>query len=81
MIGWAGAALLDRMLDGEKLPARAIRIAPGQVTARRSTATFVCDHPGVTAAVNYLRAHFHELIELDALASVGFQRAPWPFCE
>lgn len=70
-IGWAGAALLDRILDGEKPPSEPIRIAPGQVVARQSTATFVCDHPGVTKVMNYLRAHYPEPIHLDDLARVA----------
>lgn len=70
-IGWAGGALLERILDGEKIPAVACSIAPGPVVARRSTATFVCDHSGVTAAVNYLRAHFHEHLDLAALVQAA----------
>jgi LacI family transcriptional regulator len=67
-IGWAGAALLDRILDGEKPPAEPIRIAPGQVVARRSTATFICDHPGVSAAMKFLRSHYHEAIHIPEIA-------------
>jgi transcriptional regulator GlxA family with amidase domain len=38
------------------------------VVARRSTATFVTDSPGITAAVMYLREHFHEPLHLLELA-------------
>jgi LacI family transcriptional regulator len=68
-VGWAGAALLDRILDGEKPPIEPIRITPGHVIERSSTATFVCNHPGVTAAMNYLRSHYQELIQLPEIAN------------
>ena len=70
-VGWQGAALLDRILDGEKPPAGPIRIAPGHVVARQSTATFVCDHPGVSAAMNFLRTHYREPIQIDDIARVA----------
>jgi LacI family transcriptional regulator len=67
-VGWEGAALLDRIMDGEKAPVDPVRIAPGEVVERRSTATFVCDHPGVSAAINFLRNHFREPLHLDDIA-------------
>jgi LacI family transcriptional regulator len=67
-VGWAGAALLDRIMDGKKPPAERVRIPPGDVVARRSTATFVCDHPGVSAAMNFLRKHYRKPIHLDDVA-------------
>jgi LacI family transcriptional regulator len=67
-VGWAGAALLERIMDGEKPPTERVRIAPGEVVARRSTATFVCDHPGVSAAMNFLRSHYHEGIQVADIA-------------
>lgn len=70
-IGWEGAALLDRILDGETPPSAPIRIAPGEVKARRSTATFVCDQPAVNTAVTFLRNHFHESLRIDGIARVA----------
>lgn len=67
-IGWAAAELLDRIIDGASPPASPIQVKPGQVVVRRSTATFVCDHDGISAAVNYLRAHYHEPIQVDDVA-------------
>jgi LacI family transcriptional regulator len=63
-LGSAAAALLDRMLDGETPPTTPVIVPCGPVVARESTATFVCDHPKVVAAVNFLRAHSHEPIQL-----------------
>lgn len=67
-IGWEGAALLDRILNGDEPPRETIRIPPGEVVVRRSTATFVCAHPGVTTAVNLLRASFHEPLKVADIA-------------
>jgi LacI family transcriptional regulator len=70
-VGWAGAAMLDRILDGQPAPADPILIAPRQVTARQSTATFTCANAGVNAAVKYLRAHFAEPIKVPKLARLA----------
>jgi LacI family transcriptional regulator len=67
-IGWEGAALLDRILNGESPPSEPVLVAPGRVVGRRSTATFVCDHPAVSAAVNFLRANYHGSIQVADIA-------------
>lgn len=70
-IGWTGAELLDRILDGEAPPKDPIRVKPGPVIARRSTATFTCDNPGVSAAVTFLRARYREPIQVADVARVA----------
>jgi LacI family transcriptional regulator len=67
-VGWSGAGLLERLMNGERAPAKPIQIAPGRVVSRTSTATFVCEHPGVSSAMKFLRTHFHEPIHLDDIA-------------
>ena len=51
-IGWAGAALLDRILEGEAPPVEPILVKPGRVVGRHSTATF---HFGGDGDVNEVR--------------------------
>ena len=70
-VGWEGAAWLDRILDGEAPPTKPIGVPPGRVVARQSTATFVCEDPAVSAAVNFLRAHYHESIQVADVAQVA----------
>lgn len=70
-IGWEGAALLDRILNGEEPPKEPIRVEPGEVKIRKSTATFMCDQPAVNAAVIHLRSHFHEVLRLEDLAKIA----------
>jgi LacI family transcriptional regulator len=67
-LGWAGAQLLDRMLDGEPAPKSPVIIQPGPVIPRRSTATFVCDCPAVSAAVNFLRQRYRDSIQVADVA-------------
>jgi len=67
-VGWQAAALLDQLMSGQSPPASLIKVPPSGVVARRSTATFVTDSPVITAAVAYLRAHFHEPLRLGQLA-------------
>ncbi len=70
-IGWAGAALLDRMLNGEEVPAEPVLIKPKEVVARQSTATFVCDHVGVGKAVNFLRGHYANPLRIEEIAQAA----------
>lgn len=67
-VGWTGAALLNRLMDGGAPPNSPILVKPESVVSRRSTATFVCDRPTVSAAVKFLRAHYHEVIHIADIA-------------
>lgn len=66
--GRAAAAMLDQLFDGVEPSPRISRIAPIGVVARNSTATFITDSPGITAAVVHLREHFHHPLRLADLA-------------
>ena len=67
-VGVQAAALLDKLIQGTAPASRQIKVAPVGVVARRSTATFVTDSPGITAAVVYLREHFRKPLGLAQLA-------------
>ena len=45
-----------------------IRAASGEVFEQRSIATFACEHPGVTAAMNYLRENHRKAIYVQEIA-------------
>lgn len=70
-IGREAAALLEDLMNGVVPRARHVRVPPLGVIGRRSTATFVSDSPGVTAALLHLREHFHERLHLPALARLA----------
>jgi LacI family transcriptional regulator len=58
-IGYEAAALLDRMLAGEKPPAGQILVPPTGVATRRSTEVLAIDDPNVVAAVRFIRENAH----------------------
>jgi LacI family transcriptional regulator len=67
-LGREAAASLDRIVRGATPPATVIKVPPIGVVARQSTATFITDSPGITAAVIHLREHFREPLRLALLA-------------
>jgi LacI family transcriptional regulator len=69
--GWEAAALLDGLMQGNPPQTTLLRVPPTGVVARRSTATFVTDAPGITLAVVYLREHFSEPLRLAGLAKMA----------
>ncbi len=74
-VGYEAAALLDRLMDGEPAPAEPIRLAPGQVQVRRSTDVLAIDSEEVRRAVQFIRAHVGEKIDVgDVLHAVPMAR-------
>jgi LacI family transcriptional regulator len=58
-IGYEAAALLERLLGGEKPPREPILLPPTGVATRRSTEVLAIDDPELVAAVRYIREHAH----------------------
>src|SRR5208337_1193346 len=56
-VGYEAAALLDRLMAGEKPQCRESRIEPLGVTTRQSTDVLAIDDPHIAAAVRYIREH------------------------
>lgn len=67
-VGYEAAALLDRMMQGEKPPREHLLIAPSRVVARRSTDVRAVRDPDVAAAIQFIQDHFHEPITVDTVA-------------
>ena len=55
--GWQAAALLARMMGGEKVPAETQRVPPLSVVTRQSTDVLAVGDPPVARALHYIRAH------------------------
>jgi LacI family transcriptional regulator len=53
--GYEAAALLDRMIQGEKPAIEEVRMAPVGVVTRRSTETLAISEPDVAAALQFIR--------------------------
>jgi LacI family transcriptional regulator len=79
-VGYAAAELLDRMMAGEKAPARSatrpIKIAPRGVVTRRSTDVIASEDEEVRRAAWYIRANACKGLQvMDVLEHVGLSRA------
>lgn len=59
-MGHEGAALLERMIDGERPPCEKILIQPAGVVARRSTDVLAIPDRAVATAVQFIREHARE---------------------
>jgi LacI family transcriptional regulator len=76
IIGYEGAALLDRILSGEKPPKEPIYIPPAGIVERRSTDSLAVNHPGVAAALNFIYQNSHRSIAMrDVYRSVAMSRS------
>jgi LacI family transcriptional regulator len=74
-IGYEAAALLSRLMAGEKPPRREILIEPLGVTARQSTDVLALDNPQLAAAIRCIREHACEGITVpDVLKHVPLSR-------
>ncbi|EMI22666.1 xylose operon regulatory protein [Rhodopirellula maiorica SM1] len=76
LVGYEGAALLDRLLCDQTAPADPIYIRPTGVIERRTTDSLAVDHPKVVAALRYLYDHANEAISMnDVFKHVGMSRS------
>jgi LacI family transcriptional regulator len=74
-IGYEAAALLDRLMAGEKPSQREWLIEPLGVTVRRSTDVLVLDNPEIAAALRYIHEHACQGISVwDVLKRVPLSR-------
>lgn len=74
-IGYEAAALLDRLLAGEKPPAGSVLIPPTGVATRRSTEVLAIEDREVVAAVRFIRENAHLPLRVtDALRQVSVGR-------
>jgi LacI family transcriptional regulator len=64
-IGYEAAALLDRLLHGNRPPTRPLLFAPTHVHVRRSTDVLAIDDPVVRTAIRLIRERAHTGISVD----------------
>jgi LacI family transcriptional regulator len=75
-IGYEAAALLDRLMAGEKPPRETILIEPTAVATRRSTDVFSVADPNLSKALTYIRDHVYERFNIDVVAAfAGLSRS------
>lgn len=58
-VGYEGAALLQRLMDGAKAPVRTKRIPPRGVSERRSTDVLAVSDPTVRQALRFIAGNLH----------------------
>ena len=68
-IGYEAAALLDRMIAGEKRPRQVIELPPRGVVARASTDLLAVDDLHVGAALRFIREHACDPINVEQVLS------------
>ena len=74
-IGFEGASLLDKLMQGRPYPKRPIRIPPLGVVARQSTDVIATENELVANAVRFIRAEFGNAIDVaSVLTHVGVCR-------
>ena len=82
--GYEGAALLDRMMSGEKRPVKPVRIPPAGVITRMSSDILSVDHEGVVLALRYIAENYADPISVEdvaAAASMSTRGLRQAFCE
>jgi LacI family transcriptional regulator len=75
-VGYEAAALLDRLMAGEKPPSRGIFLDLGRVVTRQSTDVLAIDDAELARAVRFIRMHACDGINVeDVLAEVCLSRS------
>lgn len=67
-VGYEAAALLDRLLRGERPARRVTYLPPGEVITRTSSDVHAIDDSDVLEALRFIRQHAHEGIDVDSVA-------------
>lgn len=74
-IGFQGASLLNRLMQGESVDSTAY-VAPTGIVERRSTDHLAVGHPAVAAALRFMHSRFHEAINMtDIVRHVAISRS------
>jgi LacI family transcriptional regulator len=68
MIGYAGAKLLDDLMQRRSGPPQTVRIPPSRLIVRKSSDLVAVSHPGVARSLRFMWEHFHEPIGVGDLA-------------
>jgi LacI family transcriptional regulator len=81
LVGYEGAAMLDRWMDGHPLSLEPTYIPPRGIVHRRSTDSLAVAHPAVMAALRHLHDHaeqpiqMKDLTRLVAMSRSGLEKA------
>ncbi len=71
LLGYMGAALLDKLMRGEPAPAEPVRIPPKALVVRKSSDILAVQHKGVARALQHMWGNFNRPIGVDELARLA----------
>jgi LacI family transcriptional regulator len=71
LLGYRGAELLDRLMQGKKAPAEPIRVPAAGVVARKSSDLLAVQHQGVARSLRFIWEQAHRQISVKDLVSVA----------
>lgn len=77
-VGYQGAALLERIMNGEKVPLESLQIPPQGITMRQSSDMLAVDNIEVARALRYIWDHFSnsDLQVAEIVATTHLSRRP-----
>lgn len=70
-LGYRGAELLDRLMNGRAAPPEPIRVPAAGLVTRKSSDLMAVTHAGVARSLRFLWEHCHEHINVGDLAKVA----------
>jgi LacI family transcriptional regulator len=74
-LGYEGAALLDRLMNGAPAPRQPIRIPPKGVVTRKSSDVIAVEHPEVARALRFIRDRYQGPLSVsDVVAATRLSR-------
>jgi LacI family transcriptional regulator len=71
LLGYRGAAALDDLMQGGKIPAEPLRVAPKALIARKSSDLLALNHPNIARALRFIWEHAHEPISVGDVVQVA----------
>jgi LacI family transcriptional regulator len=71
LLGYQGAALLDRLMRGGKAPTKHERVPPGGIVVRRSTDIFAINDKALAKALNYIKENLAQPISIDQIVQAS----------
>lgn len=77
-VGYQGAALLEKLMNGEQAPTESLQVSPKGIIARRSTDMLAVENPQVARALRYIWDHFDDpsLQVREIVAATELSRRP-----
>jgi LacI family transcriptional regulator len=72
-VGYEGAALLDRLMQGKAAPRVPILIPPRGISVRASTDTFAVNHPALRRALQFMKENLHISLGVERIVEASGQ--------